>query len=98
MPQNFKPVEREQCSLLPESVADWLPKDHFAWFLIDAVEAMDISAFLSKYREDGTGQSAYHPTVMVGVLLYAYCSGERSSRSLSSPVLLSLSERVILSA
>lgn len=26
-------------------MADWLPEDHLAWFMLDAVEEMDLSAF-----------------------------------------------------
>jgi hypothetical protein len=31
--------------LLPPDVRDWLPADHLAWFVIDAVAAMDLAAF-----------------------------------------------------
>ena len=30
---------------LPPSLDEWLPEDHFARFVIAAVEAMDLSAF-----------------------------------------------------
>jgi len=26
-------------------VREWLPEDHFAWFVIEAVAAMDLDAF-----------------------------------------------------
>ena len=47
MAQNFLPCDREQELLLPPSLREWLPEDHLAWFLIDAVEEMDLSAFLA---------------------------------------------------
>jgi transposase len=53
-----------------------------AWFLLDAVREMDLEVFLGRYREDGTGSRAYHPEMMVGLLLYAYCQGVRSSRKI----------------
>jgi hypothetical protein len=34
-------------------VRDWLPEGHLAWFVIDAVAAMDLTAFYAAYR--GTG-------------------------------------------
>ena len=37
MPQNFIESGREQGFLLPPDVRDWLPADHLAWFVIDAV-------------------------------------------------------------
>ena len=40
---NFVPVDREQLMLMPPSVSDWLPEDHFAWFVLDVVEELDLS-------------------------------------------------------
>lgn len=77
---NFRPYNRDQMYLLPPSMHDWLPEDHLAWFLVDAVDQMDLRPFLSKYRSDGWGAPSYDPSVMVCLLLYAYCLGERSSR------------------
>jgi hypothetical protein len=61
MPQNFIESRREQGFLLPPDVRDWLPPDHLAWFVIDAVAAMDLSAFYVAYRSDGHGRGAYEP-------------------------------------
>jgi transposase len=79
---NFVPCDREQGFLLPPSLKEWLPEDHLAWFVIDAVEEMDLSAFLADYRADGWGRAAYEPRMMVTLLLYAYAIGERSSRQI----------------
>jgi hypothetical protein len=46
---NFVPCDREQDFLLPASLKEWLPEDHLAWFLIDAVEEMRLDAFLGDY-------------------------------------------------
>lgn len=80
MSYNFHPVDREQIFLLPPTLKEWLPSGDLAWFLLDAVREMDLEVFLQGYREDGTGSRAYHPEMMVGLLLYAYCQGVRSSR------------------
>ena len=45
MPQNFLACDREQELLLPPSLREWLPEDHLAWFVIDAVTEMDLAAF-----------------------------------------------------
>jgi hypothetical protein len=50
--------------LLPPDVRDWLPADHLAWFVIDAVAQMDLSAFYAAYRADGHGRAAYEPSTM----------------------------------
>jgi transposase len=66
--------------LLPPSLREWLSEDHLAWFVLDAVEEIDLSAFYDAYREDGWGRAAFDPRMMVALLLYAYAIGERSSR------------------
>ncbi|SBW24801.1 hypothetical protein FDG2_4301 [Candidatus Protofrankia californiensis] len=80
MAYNFLPVDRGQRFLLPVDMKERLPRDHFADFLVELVEAMDTSAFLAAYRADGRGGAAHHPAMMATLLIYAYCDGERSSR------------------
>src|SRR4051795_9753539 len=80
MAQNFIACDREQELLLPPSLCEWLPEDHLAWFVLDAVGAMDLRAFFAGYREDGWGRAAHDPAMMVALLVYAYAIGERSSR------------------
>lgn len=80
--QNFIECDREQEFLLPPSLRDWLADDHLAWFIVDAVEEMDLFAFYSAYRADGWGRAAFEPKMMVSLLLYAYAVGERSSRAI----------------
>ena len=41
---------------MPPSLREWLPEDHLAWFVIDAVAAMDLAAFYAAYRADGQGR------------------------------------------
>ena len=82
MPQNFIECDRDQELLLPPSMREWLPDDHLAWFVADAVEEMDLQAFYGAYREDGWGRAAFEPQMMVALLLYAYTVGERSSRGI----------------
>ena len=45
MAQNFIACDREQELLLPPSLREWLPEEHFAWFVLDAVGEMDLAAF-----------------------------------------------------
>ena len=67
---------------MPPDVRDWLGSDHLAWFVIDAVEQMDLSAFYAAYRADGHGRAAYEPSLMVAVILFAFATGVRSSRAI----------------
>jgi hypothetical protein len=82
MAQNFIESSREQGFLLPPDVREWLPADHLAWFVIDAVAEMDMSAFYAAYRADGHGRAAYEPSLMVALVLYAFATRQRSSRAL----------------
>jgi transposase len=80
--QNFLPCDREQELLLPPSLSEWLADDHLAWFVLDAVAALDLDAFYASYRRDGWGAAAHDPEMMVALLVYAYAIGERSSRAI----------------
>jgi hypothetical protein len=64
MPQNFIEGCREQGFLLPPDVRDWLAPDHLAWFVIGAVDEMNLDAFYGAYRADGHGRAAYEPSLM----------------------------------
>ena len=98
MPYNFQDFDRDQLYLLPPSIAEWLPEDHLAYFLIDIVEGMELSGFYADYREDGWGGSAHHPKMMVALLLYAYCMGVRSSRQIERACRYDIAFRVISAA
>lgn len=87
--------DREQQYLMPPSVAEWLPEDHLAWFLIDAVGEFDLSAFYAEYRSDGRGGAAHDPRMMVTLLLYSYAVGERSSRRIEQACVVDVGYRVL---
>src|SRR3990170_4695976 len=95
MPQNFIECDREQVLLMPPSLREWLPEGHFAWFVLAAVEEMDLSAFFASYRLDGHGRAAPDPAMMVALLLYAYALGRRSSRVIERACVEDVAFRVI---
>ncbi len=95
MAQNFIGCDREQELLLPPSLREWLPEDHLAWFVIDAVEAMDLVAFYAAYRQDGHGRAAHEPSMMLALLMYCYAVGERSSRRIERRCIEDVAVRVI---
>jgi len=92
---NVRTVERDQLLLMPPSLSDWLPGDHLAWFIIDVVAELDLSGFYRSLRADGRGGASYDPEVMLGVLLYAYCVGERSSRRIEQRLCDDVAFRVV---
>jgi transposase len=95
MPQNFIESRREQGFLLPPDVRDWLPADHLAWFVMDAVAQMDLSGFYAAYRADGHGRAAYEPLMMVTLVLYANATKVRSSRAIECHCRQDVAYRVI---
>jgi transposase len=95
MAQNFIECDREQAFLLPPSLREWLPEDHLAWFVIDAVAEMDLAEFYADYRADGHGRAAYEPSMMVALLLYAYATEQRSARAIERHCRQDVAYRVI---
>jgi len=95
MGQFRKPENPNQGFLLPPSLKDWLPEGHLAWFVIEAVEHLNIDALLDKYRVSGKGELAYPPRVMLALLIYGYCTGTFASRRIAAQIEDSVAFRVI---
>lgn len=95
MAQNFIAGDREQVLLLPPDLWEWLPGDHLARFVIDAVQELDLAAFYDAYRRDGWGRPAYDPALMVALILYAYAKGVRSAREIERRCVEDVAFRVI---
>ena len=82
MAKGFRPVDRDQQFLLPPDMRHWLPADHLVWFVLDTVAGLDLAAFRAGRRLGGAGRAAYDPVMLLGVLIYAYAVGQRSSRQI----------------
>jgi transposase len=83
MPTTYRPYMPEQGLLLPESLSEWLPEEHLAYFVSDAVDALDLDAFHARYEGDGRRRQPFDPRMMVKVLIYGYASGVFSSRKIA---------------
>ena len=92
---NFLGSELDQGFLLPPDMREWLEPDHLAFFVMDAVAQFDLGAFRAEYRLDGRGGAAYDPQLMVGLLLFAYCEGVRSSRQIERRCTRDVAYRVL---
>lgn len=77
---NFRQVDRGTGFLLPPSVDEWLPERHLARFVAEVIDRLDLSALVKAYR--GSGSASYHPSVLLGLLVYGYATGVFSSRKL----------------
>ena len=81
--------------LLPVDMREWLPEDDLVFIVLDAVAALDLGEFRRRYRADGHGRAAFDPEMMVALLLYGYCQGERSSRVIGKRCVRDVAYRVI---
>src|ERR1700716_1788895 len=80
--KSFRPYDPNQVLLLPPSLEEWLPERHLARFVSELVEeALDLSAIRAAYIEE-RGYPPYDPRLMVKLLIYRYCTGQRSSRGI----------------
>ena len=79
---NFRTYNPDQLMLMPLDLAQWLPQDHLVYFIRDVVGQLDLSGVYASYDGSKGGYPAYHPEMMVVLLLYAYCVGMASSRQI----------------
>lgn len=82
MAKGFRPVQRDQLFLLPPDMREWLPPGHLVWFVIDLVETLDLARFAARPGRSLAGRAAYDPRVLLGLLVYGYATGVRSSRAI----------------
>jgi transposase len=95
MPQNFLCPRRDQPLLMPADMREWLPEDDLVFIVLDAVAALDLGGFRRRYRAGGHGRAAFDPQMMVALLLYGSCRGERSSRVIQKRCVRDVADRVI---
>jgi transposase len=81
MARGFIKGDRQQMLLLPPSVDDWVSADHPVRFVQTCLEQMDLRCFYEHYAHEG--RPPYDPQTMLGILIYAYSKGMRSSRKIS---------------
>ncbi|HEY1933534.1 MAG TPA: IS1182 family transposase [Acetobacteraceae bacterium] len=90
---NFRPVDRDTGFLMPPSVDEWLPERHLARFVVEVIAGLDLRAMTGDYR--GSGEASYHPSILLGLLVYGYATGVFSSRKLERATYDSVAFRFI---
>ena len=90
---SFHPIDRDTDFLLPPSVQEWLPEAHLARYVVEVVEQLDLSALERAYA--GKGSDAYHPALLLALLIYGYATGSFSSRKIERATYDSLAFRFI---
>ena len=88
----FRPIDRDTPLLLP-SVQEWLPEGHLARYVVEVVEGLDLSELERAYA--GKGSEAYHPAMLLSLLIYGYATGCYSSRKIERATYDSLAFRFI---
>jgi transposase len=84
----FKEYNQQQIQLLPPSLEELVPKNHLVRVVNQVVERLDISSIINQY--EGGGASAYHPKMLIKVLLYGYAmkiyTGRKIAKALAQDV------------
>jgi len=91
----FLDYEPDQLLLLPPDLRQWLEEGHLAYFILDVVEELDLSQIYASYDGSRGGRPGFAPRLLVGLLLYGYCTGVSSSRKLEKATYESVAFRVL---
>jgi transposase len=74
----FKEYSQHQMMLMPPSLDEKVPEGHLARHISTLVDELDIREIEEGYSEIGC--RAYHPRMLIKLLVYGYSMGMRSSR------------------
>ena len=80
IPFKSNPAELDQHLLFPSNVFDLLPNDHECYLYHDLFQQLDTTELEKNYSHKG--QHAYHPKLIISILIYAYSRGVFSSREI----------------
>lgn len=76
------PLEFSNRRLFVSNVFELLASDHECYVYDDLMDALDTSELEKKFSVKG--QKAYHPRLLIGILIYAYSHGVFSSRQIEA--------------
>lgn len=80
--KDFRHPDRDQSFLLPPDMRQWLPVGHLVWFVLEVLDELDVSQFEATARLGRAGRAPFAPRTLLGLLLYGYAHGQRSTRQL----------------
>lgn len=96
MRKSYRPWTPLQPYLLPPSPTEWLPEGHLAYFILEVVEELDLSAIEDMIAaKDPRGERPYAPRMLLALLLYGYCVGVFSSRKMAQATYEDVAFRVL---
>lgn len=79
--QVYKTYNQNQAMLIPLNLEEMVPADHLVRQMDEIINRIDTSALDEQYQ--GGGTSAYHPVMLLKVMLYAYSQRIYSSRRIA---------------
>jgi transposase len=79
----FKEYNQHQTFLLPPNFGEFLGESHLAIILNELVDELDTTKLIESYKNEKGGSSAYHPVMILKILIYAYSNAVFSSRKIS---------------
>ena len=94
--KQYRAWDAQQGSLLSVAPREALPEGDLVFFLLDTVQALDLSAFHHHYAQELRGQPPYDVTMMVTLLVYAYAVGVCASRKIAAACERNLAFRAIV--
>jgi transposase len=80
IPFKASPIEFTQRLLFPSNIFDLLADDHECYLYRDLFQQLDTTDLENTYNH--LGQNAYHPKLIISILIYAYSRGVFSSREI----------------
>ena len=76
-------VDREQVSLFPDRLEDWIDEDHLVRVVDLFVDQLDLAGLgFARTAHSRTGRPGYHPSVLLKLFIYGYLNRVPSSRRL----------------
>ena len=74
-------VDRNQATLFPDRLEDWVGEDNPVRVIDAFVEALDLGGLgFDRVAPSATGRPAYHPAVLLKLYIYGYLNRVQSSR------------------
>ena len=78
----YKPYNQGEQWLLPPSLDELVPQNHFVRIVSKTVDELEIEEVFARNTKGG-GASRYNPVMLLKVLIYCYMTGTYSSRQIA---------------
>ncbi len=72
---------KDQQLLFPPNIRDLIPKNHICYLVDEIIQNMDLTDIEKRY--EGAGHPAYHPKIILKLLILGQIDGIRSSRKIA---------------